>query len=175
MKFEATVLNAAEQTYDLLSRLEWKLALAESCTCGLVAGAMSQLPGVSAYLCGSMVVYRNETKSAYLNIEPELIDEHGPVSSEVATLMAANVLKATPEANVSASVTGHLGPGAPEDQDGLAYIGVSFRAERNAIASTLAGEFRMDKNHDRSDRQTQVVIAVLETLSSAIRARKDSN
>lgn len=173
MKFEASILNAAEKTYDLLSQFDWKLALAESCTCGLVAAAMSQLPGVSAYLCGSMVVYRNEIKSAYLNIEPELIQQHSAVSSEVAYAMAANVLAATPTANVSASVTGHLGPGAPEDQDGLAYIGVSFRQDRGEQVSTQVSEFWMDKNLDRADRQSQTVVAVLETLASKISARKD--
>src|SRR6185436_14313548 len=90
-----------------------KVVFAESCTGGLVAGALTQVPGISDHHCGGVVVYRNETKRAYLGISERLLKNPGAVSEVVAREMATRVLDLTPEADISAAVTGHLGPGAP--------------------------------------------------------------
>jgi PncC family amidohydrolase len=115
-----------------------KLVLAESCTAGLVASLLSRMPGASEWLCGSAVVYRNETKTAWLGIPAErLADPHvGPVSRETAAAMCAGALTITPEATHAISVTGHLGPDAPPALDGLIFVG---RLRRGA-SGTPAGE-----------------------------------
>ena len=108
-----------------------RIVLAESCTAGLVAHWLSRTPGASDWLCGSAVVYRNATKSAWLDISPAMLEdpEIGPVSEDVASMMCAGILRHTPEATLAASITGHLGPDAPPDLDGVAYIGVLPRPE----------------------------------------------
>lgn len=111
-----------------------KIVLAESCTAGLVAQSLSRIPGASRWFCGSAVVYRNETKSAWLGISPQQLADPliGPVSYETAAAMCAGVLRLTPEADLAASVTGHLGPQAPSEQDGVVFIGVQLRTDRSA-------------------------------------------
>ena len=71
--------------------------LAESCTGGLVAATLAQIPGISEHLCGSAVVYRAPTKSAWLGIDQRLLDDPaiGPVSAEVTRALALAVLERT--------------------------------------------------------------------------------
>jgi PncC family amidohydrolase len=106
-----------------------RIVLAESCTAGLVAQLLSRIPGASRWLCGSAVVYRNETKSAWLGIDPRMLadPEIGPVSVTTARAMCRGVLERTPEATLAASVTGHLGPQAPPELDGRVCIACASR------------------------------------------------
>ena len=105
-----------------LARRNATVVFAESCTGGLVAASLAQVPGISDFLCGSAVTYRNQTKHGWLEVPAEHLADPGPVSELVAREMALGVLRQTPEANVGVSVTGHLGPRAPEHLDGLVYI-----------------------------------------------------
>ncbi len=100
------------------------LVLAESCTCGLVAAEMGQIPGISAVFCGSMVVYRNDSKCRWLGIDSELLESPsvGPVSEVVTVQLARSILQRTPEATLSGAVTGHLGPDSPGGMDGVVYF-----------------------------------------------------
>ena len=112
---------------NLLKKRGLKVVFAESCTGGLVAGALTRVPGISEYHCGGMVVYRNATKQAYLGISKKLLENPGPVSAEVAIEMATRVLDLTREADVAAAVTGHLGPGAPPEFDGVIFFAIALR------------------------------------------------
>lgn len=106
-----------------------RLVLAESCTAGLVAAELGQIPGISEFLCGSMVVYRTPTKTAWLGISSELLNDPGigPVSAEVTIALARAILEKTPEATIAAAITGHLGPGAPAGMDGQVYCAMVRR------------------------------------------------
>ena len=119
----------------LLNRSRQRVVFAESCTAGLVAASLARVPGISEYLCGSAVVYRLETKSKWLDIPAALLNDPGPVSEVVASRMAERVLALTPEADFAVSVTGHLGPNAPSDLDGVVYIGVARREVPRAEGS----------------------------------------
>ncbi|MEZ6062146.1 MAG: CinA family protein [Planctomycetaceae bacterium] len=110
-----------------LVRTEQRIVFAESCTAGLISASLARIPGVSAVLAGSSVVYQVATKIAWLGIDEALLDNPGPVSREVAELMAVNVLRNTSHAMISASVTGHLGPDAPPELDGIAWCAVAVR------------------------------------------------
>lgn len=123
--------------YAMLQRLRSQLkesgdriVLAESCTSGLVAAELGQIPGISESFCGSMVVYRTTTKTAWLDIEPKILLDPsiGPVSHEVTKELLFSILERTPEASVAASITGHLGPNSPEGMDGLIFCGFARRS-----------------------------------------------
>ncbi|WP_373651568.1 CinA family protein [Schlesneria sp. DSM 10557] len=119
-----------QQAHDvarLLISQQQRIIFAESCTAGLVSAVLGRVPGVSGVHCGSAVVYRLDTKTKWLGVPPDILVDPGPVSECVARLMVEGVLARTPEATMAASITGHLGPGAPSAQDGLVYIGVGFR------------------------------------------------
>lgn len=111
----------------LLRTDQRRIVFAESCTGGLVSASLARVPGISDFLCGSAVVYRLDTKAKWLGVSEPLLVDPGPVSEVVAREMAHGVLAHTPEADLAASITGHLGPNAPVDQDGLIFIGVAHR------------------------------------------------
>ena len=113
-----------------LSRQRLRIVFAESCTGGLVSASMASVPGISQWLCGSAVTYRCNTKQAWLGVQASEIQIHTAVSREVAQEMAVGVLGKTPEADLALSVTGHLGPNAPEGFDGLVFVGVARRREQ---------------------------------------------
>lgn len=114
---------------DLLKSSGNRLVLVESCTSGWVASQFGMIPGISECFCGSLVVYRNDSKHQWLEIDPAILDDPqiGPVSHCVTTELAVSVLKKTPEATIAAAITGHLGPGAPSAQDGNVFISIARR------------------------------------------------
>lgn len=126
------LMQAANEVKTALALHDEKLVIAESCTGGLVATLMTSLPGISEFFCGSTVVYRWDTKMKWLGVLPETLEKYTDVSRETAAEMALGVLKQTPEASLSASITGHLGPNAPQHQDGLICIGVARRKLGNS-------------------------------------------
>lgn len=119
----------AREILALLQRQNLKLVCAESCTAGLVAATLGGIPGASNSLCGSAVVYRNQTKIEWIGVSAAVLEDptQGDVCKETAIQMARGALSATSEATVAVSVTGHLGPGAPSALDGVAYLGWAER------------------------------------------------
>jgi nicotinamide-nucleotide amidase len=111
-----------------------RLVLAESCTAGLVASLLGRCPGISDVFCGSFVVYRNASKTTWLGIDPSLLEDPkiGPVSAEVTSRLSQAILKQTPEASIAAAITGHLGPNAPPDFDGLVFTQIVHRLAPNS-------------------------------------------
>jgi PncC family amidohydrolase len=148
----------------LLADSNRKVVFAESCTGGLVSATLTRIPGISDYHCGGMVVYRNATKRAYLDIPPKLLADAGPVSREVAGLMARRVLTKTPEADLALAVTGHLGPGAPAGLDGLVFVAIAARS-RSGVA---VDELHCRRDDSRVRRQRWVVERALARLADAI-------
>ena len=133
----AQAVALASQLRDVLCQKGWKLVLAESCTAGRVAATLAMLPGISQWLCGSFVVYRNGSKTAWLDVPASLLDDPqvGPVSPQTTRLLAAAALQRTPEADVAIAVTGDVGPGAAAATDGIVFLaGV---ARPNAISLDL--------------------------------------
>jgi PncC family amidohydrolase len=102
-------VDAADAVVRLLREHALTLALAESCTAGLVADSIACIPGASNVFWGSFVTYRIEAKAAMLGIDPALLDRYGAVSQETARAMAEGVLEKS-GAVLSASVTGLAGP-----------------------------------------------------------------
>jgi nicotinamide-nucleotide amidase len=102
------------------------VAVAESCTGGLLGARLTERPGSSAYVLGGLITYSNEAKSALLGVDPALIQVHGAVSAECAEAMAAGARRAL-GSDWALSVTGVAGPGGgtPEKPVGLVFIGIA--------------------------------------------------
>jgi len=102
------------------------VALAESCTGGLVAAAITETPGSSGYFVGGVVSYADEAKRDLLGVAPEVLAAHGAVSAQTARAMAEGA-KARFGASVAGSVTGIAGPngGTDEKPVGLTYVAVA--------------------------------------------------
>jgi nicotinamide-nucleotide amidase len=111
-----------------------RLALAESCSGGLMASRITDLAGASEYFAGGVVSYSNEAKTAMLGVEPGLIEAHGAVSPEVAEAMAAGALERF-EADVAVSITGIAGPGGGSEEKPVGYVCFNARlADGTSIA-----------------------------------------
>lgn len=162
-----TLGTITRKVAELLRQRQRKIVFAESCTGGLVSATLARIPGISAWHCGSLVTYRNATKEAYLGIPSHVLENPGAVSEEVARWMAEGVLQKTPEADLSAAVTGHLGPGAPAALDGVAYLAVGIRE-----GSTTTPELRVRRyvccSVSRVARQREVATQVLEFLAEEL-------
>jgi nicotinamide-nucleotide amidase len=103
---------------------ELTLVTAESCTGGLVAGLITEIPGSSDVFERGYVTYSNRAKTENLGVAPDLIARFGAVSAEVAAAMAEGALRHSP-ASIALSVTGIAGPdgGSAEKPVGLVYFG----------------------------------------------------
>ena len=102
------------------------IAVAESCTGGLLAERLTNIPGSSVYFLGGVVCYSNELKSSLVDVPAELIESKGAVSPEVALALADGIRKRT-GATIGVGVTGIAGPGGgtPEKPVGLVHIGIA--------------------------------------------------
>jgi PncC family amidohydrolase len=107
----------------------WKLAVAESCTGGLVSHTVTNLSGSSAFFLGGVVAYANEVKERLLGVPKEMLAAHGAVSGEVALAMAQGVRRLL-GAEVGLATTGIAGPtgGTPAKPVGTVYVAVSTPA-----------------------------------------------
>ncbi len=109
----------------LLTDRHMTLALAESCTGGLIGHRLTQVPGSSSYVDRGVVCYSNRAKIELLGVSPDLLDRHGAVSAEVAAAMARGIRERS-GVSVGLSVTGIAGPGGATATKpvGLVYIGL---------------------------------------------------
>ncbi len=122
------------------------LAVAESCTGGMVAQRITSVPGASRSFLGGAIVYSDELKHAFAGVSPEMIAEHGAVSEEVAKALATGIRLRT-GATLGLAVTGIAGPtGATDDKPvGLVYIALSSAEKTESIEKN----FRGDRNRVR--------------------------
>ncbi|EMI22033.1 competence/damage inducible protein CinA [Rhodopirellula maiorica SM1] len=162
------ILDHARTLADGLANNEKRIVFAESCTAGLVSATLATVPGISNWLCGSAVVYREQTKTQWLNIATSLIEKHTAVSALVTLELAKNVLEQTPEADLAVAVTGHLGPDAPTQLDGTIYVGVLWRGQRIADAAVRAVRLTAT---DRVTRQQEAAGIVLSDASESLAAK----
>jgi nicotinamide-nucleotide amidase len=129
--FPADVIEEAGRLIAAMKARGLKLATAESCTGGLIAGALTEIPGASDVLDRGFVTYSNAAKVGMLGVDFELILRHGAVSAEVARAMAEGALRCS-AADLAVAATGIAGPGGGtiEKPVGLVYL---------AVAPALAG------------------------------------
>lgn len=156
-----------------------RLVLAESCTGGLAAATLTRIPGISDFFCGSAVVYRNATKTAWLGVPGGQLDDPaiGPVSPQTAEGMARGVLARTSEADLAAAVTGHLGPDAPDGLDGVIFVGVAERGRGNVVEADVRQHVLewvgRPPEDARQERQRAAAQYLLGTVSEYLRAGTD--
>ena len=153
ISFESNDQRAAELAA-ILSEHAQRIVFAESCTAGLVSASLARIAGVSQVLVGSAVVYDPAAKCDWLGVDPDLIESAGVVSRQVSEQMAIGVLQKTPLATIAASITGHLGPNAPEQLDGTAWSTVASRGADGI--KTTSRQLNL-KSSDEAQRQTNAL------------------
>jgi len=125
-KTQAPANDAGKRIIDILAAKNQTIVTAESCTGGLVAAALTDIPGASAALYGGYVTYANLAKSRMIHVQARLIRDYGAVSNQVARAMADGA-RNTARADYAVSVTGIAGPdgGSEKKPVGLVYVAVS--------------------------------------------------
>ena len=150
-RIEKFIYAADEQELEdtigkLLSERKMTLAVAESCTGGLIADRMTNVSGCSGYFERGIITYSNKSKMDELGVPSELISQHGAVSREVAEAMALGIRSAS-HTDIGISTTGIAGPtgGSSEKPIGLVWIGYSDQETTFALDFHFGGERRIIK------------------------------
>ena len=149
-----------------LQRTGTRCVFAESCTAGLIAATLARVPGISAHLCGSAVVYRELTKREWLGLDAKQLEQHTAVSAFASREIARGVLEKTPEANVSLGVTGHLGPQAPPELDGIVFVSI-WSSNESGLTELNESRIKLE-SAERADRQREAVVRALESLRTCL-------
>jgi len=125
------LMQAARALLDLCRSKRLILAAAESCTGGLLAATLTEIPGSSDVFERGFITYSNEAKRAMLGVTPTTLAKHGAVSRETAEAMATGVLAHAP-VDLAVSITGIAGPGGavPGKPVGLVYLAAASRSGR---------------------------------------------
>jgi PncC family amidohydrolase len=159
--------SAAQRLGTILKRRGWSLALAESCTGGMVASAITDNAGASGYFKGGVVAYSNEIKERVLGVSRKLLQEKGAVSAEVVEEMAAGAARLY-NAECCIALSGIAGPagGSPKKPKRLVFIGICcqiktwsfeyrFKGNRKSIReqATRAGLEKMIEMLNRQSRK----------------------
>lgn len=116
----------------------WKVATAESCTGGLVAATLTEIPGASAVVDRGFVTYSNKAKKTMLGVSARTLKKHGAVSRECAAEMAKGALKRS-QAHIVVSITGVAGPGPSESGKpaGLVFFAAASRTGKKIAHKSM--------------------------------------
>ena len=151
---------------------ELDIAFAESCTAGLLAKTMTDIPGSSAYFKMRVITYSNETKTDILGVKTKTLLNHGAVSMETASEMALGLSKIS-KSEINVSITGIAGPdgGTPEKPVGTIFISILFKpknedheAGENTENGVVQQSLQLDWFSRKLNREQVRELAVLKTL-----------
>jgi len=140
------------------------IAVGESCTGGLLAARLTELPGSSAHFAGGVVAYSNRAKAELLGVDPALIEAHGAVSAEVAEALAAGAIDRF-GADVGVGVTGIAGPGGGTAEK---PVGTVHIAARTVAGDKLTRQIALPGSRaDVRDRSTTLALHLVRRLLRA--------
>jgi PncC family amidohydrolase len=154
--------KAAEELIEKLKAHSRTLALAESCTAGLISGLLAEIPGASAVLWGSFVCYTRDAKVSMLGLSDKELTANGLVSEKTAVSMALGALKKS-SAYFAAAVTGLAGPHSDGSDIPIGTVWTAV-AWRNGGGAAKEFHFTGSRNIVR----IRAVIAVLETILGSL-------
>ncbi len=153
----------------LLREKHLRLAVAESCTGGLIARRITDVAGSSDYFEAGVVVYSNQAKQTFLSVPAKSIETHGAVSREVAEKMAEGVRAAT-GSDIGLSVTGIAGPtgGSPEKPVGTVYIGLAARTGSSTGTFFRKYQFSGGRLEIKAQTSTEALQFVVDLLDGKV-------
>ena len=151
------MINIAQKLLELARQKKVMIAVAESCTGGLVTSAITSISGSSDVFDRGFITYSYESKTEILGVPQELIVTKGAVSQEVAEQMVVGTIKSS-HANLAVAITGIAGPsgGTPSKPVGLVYIAVKYNEDVEVIENNFQG--------DRNQIRTQAAEKALELM-----------
>lgn len=153
----------------LFAQHQKRIALAESCTGGLIAASLTDIPNSSLVFERGFVTYSNESKMDLLDVPPALFHKQGAVSPEVASAMALGALSYS-AADIALAVTGIAGPGGGSEQKpvGLVYFGTARRGALPLATRCLFTGTRQEIREAARQRGLELLVQALGKLVSAV-------
>lgn len=155
--FDEETRTLATSVLEHCRALGWKAATAESCTGGLIAGALTEIAGSSDVVDRGFVTYSNEAKMQMLGVSPETLAAHGAVSEQTARAMASGAL-ANSDATVTVAVTGVAGPGGGSTEKPVGLVHFAAATSNGIVADHLIFE------GDRGAVRHQTVLHALKMM-----------
>lgn len=151
-----------------LRNSSWRLALAESCTCGMAAAMIGRVPGASQVFCGSVVTYRESAKTGWLGVDPDTLRHFTAESQQTTDEMANCLIRRTTEADWGAAITGHLGPHAPASLDGRVFVSLARRQVNFGDESIVSRHQFSLSAASRTERQSEAAETFIHWLLTEI-------
>ncbi len=161
--------EAARGLFEVLEQTQTRIVFAESCSGGLVAASLASIPGISRWLCGSAVTYQDQIKIDWLGVAASDLQLHSAVSPEVTLAMARGALRMSSPAELAVAVSGHLGPGAPDELEGTVFIAAIWRGDAVDLPQIQRLQLATSQ---RVERQQEAAQAVLKVSIDGVRQRK---
>ena len=156
------LVDKAREVVDANRKAARRIAVAESCTGGLVSAALTELPGSSDVFEAGYVTYSNASKISQLKISEDVVDTFGAVSVATAWAMARGALAAS-DADVAVAITGIAGPGGGTASKPVGTV-VFARAERGADPAKIVADLKVFKDDGRGGVRLQAALCALELL-----------
>lgn len=159
-------IKLEDAIYDLLNKQNMSIATAESCTGGLIASLLTNVPGISEFYLEGIVAYSNEAKTNILNVPEDLLIKYGAVSSQVASAMASGVRKHACS-DIGIGTTGIAGPsGGTEDKPvGLVFMAVDIKGDITVKRFVFSGN-RLDiKNRSAHNALNMLRVRLLKDIN----------
>ena len=156
------LVDKAREVVEANRKAGRRVAVAESCTGGLVSAAITEIPGASEMFEAAFVTYSNAAKIGQLKVSEELVETFGAVSVAVAWAMARGALLAS-EADVAVAITGIAGPGGGSPAKPVGTV-VFARAERDADPARIVADQKLFDEKERSEVRLQAALCALELL-----------
>jgi nicotinamide-nucleotide amidase len=168
--FDSHVISLATALGREMKRRDWMMGTAESCTGGLVAGAITAVAGSSAWFDRGFVTYSNEAKVVDLQVSPDTLNLYGAVSEPVAQEMANGVLLESRTSHVAVSTTGIAGPegGTPGKPVGMVCFGFAVRAGQGITTRAATHVFTGDRAQVRQQAVAFALLGLLETIGAKV-------
>jgi len=162
--YSQAMIKLISQIAHLLTQKAWTLSTCESCTGGLIAKTLTDIPGSSAWFNGGLVTYTNASKTRLAEVPEALIETFGVVSEPVAMAMAAGCTVAL-DSHIAVSVTGIAGPagGTPEKPVGTVCFGWALPGKQISRTQLFNG--------DREQVRTQSLVFALHHLKDVLTRR----
>ena len=157
MTIDENLTDLADQVLHELRTRALTLAVAESCTGGLVTSLLTDQEGSSDVLLYSIVAYNTDAKEEFLGIPSHIIHDHGTISLEVAKMMAEGVLEY--DADVGLSTTGVIGEAIEGKLKGTVFIGVAINGQK-----TIARELTLDPKKSRYELKKEIAEKLFKEL-----------
>ena len=156
------LVDRAREVVEANRKAGRRVAVAESCTGGLVSAAITEIPGASEMFEAAFITYSNAAKIGQLKVSEELVETFGAVSVAVAWAMARGALHAS-EADVAVAITGIAGPGGGSPAKPVGTV-VFARAERDADPARIVADQKFFDEKERSEVRLQAALCALELL-----------